>query len=251
MPDKILGKLNYIIGTSFSRCYLFKPAGGGRRPVFHRGTRADRGVVKQIFLSKDYCLRKMQRRRDLLAAYNAIIGANKKPLIIDAGANIGASVVWFANEFPQSHILAIEPDAENVRLLRKNVEGLNVEVHEAALGSIDGRVKLIDAGHGEWGYQTKEDMNGTCRRVAASRIIEEKIAQGYAPFLFKIDIEGGEENLFEAHTEWVDLFPLIIIELHDWLLPRQNTSLNFIHRMGQSRRDFVYRGENIFSIRND
>lgn len=251
MLDKFFDRLRYLVGTSLSRSYAVKTDDGRSRPIFHRGTRADRGVVKQIFLRKDYSLKKMQRRNDLLAAYNAIIAANKTPLIIDAGANIGASVVWFANDFPQSHIVAIEPDADNVKLLRQNAEGLDVEILEAALGSTDGRVSLVDAGHGEWGYQTKDDATGTCLRVAASRIIEEKIAQGYAPFLFKIDIEGGEDNLFEAHTEWVDLFPLIIIELHDWLLPRGGTSFNFIHRMGQSRRDFVYRGENIFSIRND
>jgi len=251
MLDKLFDRLRFILGTSFSNHYLFQTADGGNRRVFHRGTRADRGVVKQIFLKKDYSLRKMQRRNDLLAAYNAIIAAHKTPLIIDAGANIGASVVWFAHEFPHSHIIAIEPDADNVKVLRKNAEGLDVDILEAALGSTDGLVSLVDSGHGEWGYQTKEDTNGSCRRMSASRIIEEKIAQGYAPFLFKIDIEGGEENLFEAHTEWVDLFPLIIIELHDWLLPRQGTSFNFLHRIGQSRRDFVYRGENIFSIRND
>ena len=73
----------------------------------------------------------------------------------------------------------------------------------------------------------------------------------YVPFLIKIDIEGGEENLFETSTAWIDLFPLLIIELHDWLLPRKNTSLNFIRRIGQFKRDFVYNSENIFSFKND
>ena len=37
--------------------------------------------------------------------------------------------------------------------------------------------------------------------------------------LIKIDIEGGESELFEKNIEWIEKFPLIIIELHDWMLP--------------------------------
>jgi len=192
----------------------------------------------------------MARRADLLEAYNAILMSNKIPLIIDAGANIGASVVWFSECFGESHIVAIEPDAENVKLLRKNTYGRNVDIHEAALGSTDGQVSVIDPGNGEWGYQTQTDSFGDCKLESLSRIIIEKMELGFVPFLIKIDIEGGEDNLFQTQTDWVDLFPLIIIELHDWLLPKQNTSHNFIKRIGESKRDFCYSGENIFSIKN-
>ncbi|MFL6694040.1 MAG: FkbM family methyltransferase, partial [Ramlibacter sp.] len=66
----------------------------------------------------------------------------------------------------------------------------------------------------------------------------------------KIDIEGFEANLFSANCEWIDLFPLLIIELHDWLLPRQGNSRAFLREIAQRDRDFVFRGENVFSISN-
>jgi hypothetical protein len=51
-------------------------------------------------------------------------------------------------------------------------------------------------------------------------------------------------------TSWIDRFPLLVIELHDWLLPGQSTSRNFLREIALRDRDFVYRGENIFSIAN-
>ena len=72
----------------------------------------------------------------------------------------------------------------------------------------------------------------------------------YTPFIIKIDIEGFEEDLFSKNLEWVDLFPLLIIELHDWMLPKSSNSKNFLQAISKLNRDFVYIGENIFSISN-
>jgi hypothetical protein len=66
----------------------------------------------------------------------------------------------------------------------------------------------------------------------------------------KIDIEGFEEELFSKNTEWVDKFPLLVIELHDWMLPRDRTSAHFLTLIATLDRDFVYIGENVFSISN-
>ena len=70
------------------------------------------------------------------------------------------------------------------------------------------------------------------------------------PFIVKIDIEGGEDNLFSMNTNWVEEIPMVIIELHDWLLPKQKTSMNFLKTISELDRDFNIKGENIFSIKN-
>ena len=74
---------------------------------------------------------------------------------------------------------------------------------------------------------------------------------GYRPFIVKIDIEGFESDLFAENTDWVNDFPVLIIEMHDWLFPGQRTSSNFLKTIARLDRDFVYLGENVFSIRND
>jgi hypothetical protein len=68
------------------------------------------------------------------------------------------------------------------------------------------------------------------------------------PFLIKIDIEGFESDLFSANTEWVDCFPVIIIELHDWMLPGDCNSRNFLQAIAGRSRDFILRGENVVSV---
>lgn len=51
----------------------------------------------------------------------------KRPItkILDLGANVGAFTVWAAGVWPDSHILAFEPSAENYALLLSNTFALN------------------------------------------------------------------------------------------------------------------------------
>ena len=70
------------------------------------------------------------------------------------------------------------------------------------------------------------------------------------PFLLKIDIEGAEEELFSQNTDRLAAFPLIIIELHDWMLPGRASSRPFLRWHAEQDRDFVLAGENVFSVRN-
>ena len=44
----------------------------------------------------------------------------------------------------------------------------------------------------------------------------------YFPFLMKLDIEGFEDDLFSKNIGWVDQCLILIIENHDWRLPRQS-----------------------------
>lgn len=214
----------------------------GERAFRYRPTRADRGVVAQIFEQQDYSFGRLQRGAELVALYERI----KRPLILDLGANIGAAAVYFAMQFPRAHIVALEPDAGNFSLLQSNAQGLDVDARSAAVGSRDGEAALVDPGEGEWGYRTAEGKG--VRVESAARLVAEKQAAGFTPFVAKIDIEGAEGELFTGDTAWADRFPLVIIELHDWLLPRGGTSRGFLAWAAARQRDFVPIGENVFSI---
>jgi FkbM family methyltransferase len=220
------------------------------RSFEHRGSQADLGVFEQIFVAQDYSLGRLRRGRELVQRYEAIIAAGLTPIIVDAGANIGASVVYWAIHFPKAQILAIEPEKTNFALLQKNTEGLNVVLHEAAIGSIEGSASLYDPGEGQWAYRTTRNDAGSLPILSMNRLLESAAAATGAPFIAKIDIEGAEADLFAANTDWVQKFDLLIIELHDWLLPGQGTSRNFLKCIAHLDRDFLHIGENIFSIRN-
>lgn len=51
---------------------------------------------------------------------------------------------------------------------------------------------------------------------------------------------------FASNTEWKT--PVVVIELHDWLLPKQGSSEAFLQCISRQSRDFVFRGDNVFSI---
>ena len=44
----------------------------------------------------------------------------KGDIVLDAGANIGASAIYFARRYPNARIFALEPEQENYDLLLRN-----------------------------------------------------------------------------------------------------------------------------------
>src|SRR5438132_2611746 len=82
--------------------------------------------------------------------------------IIDAGANVGYVSVFLANKYPAARIVAVEVDPDNVEILRKNVQGYNVDVVRGALWSSHSHFlidKSADAGK-SWAFMIQEVSPG-------------------------------------------------------------------------------------------
>jgi len=58
-------------------------------------------------------------------------------LVIDAGANVGYSVAYFAQNYPGAKIVAIEPEADNYVVLSKNIAKATGIVHTTGLCGTD------------------------------------------------------------------------------------------------------------------
>lgn len=216
--------------------FKFRPASAG-----------DKGVLQQIFGNEDYRVAQWTQGRSLLDYYAAREKRGEKALIVDAGANIGASAVYFSKLYRSSVVLAVEPEENNLALLRINIDGIpNVKVFPVAIGCEKRVMYLHDPGSSDWGFRVVETGNLAVDVLSPVELIGSVADQNAYPFIFKIDIEGGEANLFEKNIEWVDSFPLIVIELHDWMLPFQGTSRNFMKAIAAHDFDIVYRGENLF-----
>lgn len=219
----------------------------GEHRFLFRPSREDREVCRQVFFYRDYALDRLARRGDLMDHYSSI----ERPLIVDAGANIGAATVWFSLTFPKARVVAIEPDTENFRLLAQNTAQFPlVSLHQGAIASAPGQLFLNDPGGGAWAYRTTAGPGPGSYAVKAMTIEEVASSSDATPFILKIDIEGAEQELFSRHAEILDQFPLIVIELHDWMLPRSASSQNFLRWHAARDRDFVFSGENVFSISN-
>lgn len=214
--------------------------------------RIDSITADQVFTNNDYDLRFLKRYDELIEHYNNINAQNMRPLIIDCGANIGLSSIHFSTTFPNALIVSIEPEKNNFLQMKKNCVGLgNIEFQNMAIGAIDGFANINDADADNNAFRTSrsENREGEIEVISVSSILTRH--KDFIPFIIKIDIEGFEEDLFSSNTEWVEKFPLLIVETHDWMLPKQSNSFNFLNVISKLRRDFVHRGENIFSISND
>lgn len=226
-------------------------SGVGSRTFHYRpDSVGDLGVMRQIFEQKDYDLHHWPQGQAIIDLLGLLKEQGRLSLIVDMGANIGASSVFFCERYPGAKLLCVEPDPTNADLLAVNMTGLNHTLFRGAISSRAGQLSLIDPGHGDWGFRTAHiDSTATEPRKVDAETVQHLIDQwgdGGVPVIAKIDIEGGEADLFADACEWMDQFPCIIIELHDWMLPGQGTSRNFLKQVAARQLDFVHRGENIF-----
>lgn len=223
--------------------------GDRRLSIEHRRWSQDDALaIKQCFEQQQYNMPTGLHGKAVTRIYQSILASGRQPLILDCGANIGASVVWLADRYPEAHIVAIEPAPENFALLRRNTIGLDADLREAGIAPQDGDAFLKSCG-GDMGYQTTDRAEGIAiQMLSVATLLAEKSPEHYVPFLLKIDIEGAEASLFSGDTTAINQFPLIILEPHDWMLPGKLPSQPFLRFHVASSREFCLNNENIASI---
>jgi FkbM family methyltransferase len=175
-------------------------------PFFFRHGASDVRVIRQIFLKEQY--RELQ-------------GEKKVGRIIDCGANVGCSAVYFLSKYPDAELIAIEPDEDNCRLLRKNLEpfGERARVLQAAIWSRDQRLRIDRGQFGdgkEWSYQVRvcrDDEQADVSAIGLETIIKQFNWEQVD--LLKIDVEGAELELFASgYVPWLSRTRNLAIELH-------------------------------------
>lgn len=140
--------------------------------------------------------------------------------IIDAGANIGTSSLFFSKKFPNSKIYAIEPENGNFEMLIRNTRNnLNVVAVKAAIwGQVDRRV-IQNRETGHWGYtisNTENAVESTGQEIdciTINGLMDEYHIDNID--LLKMDIEGGEKDVLENSASWINSVDIITVELHD------------------------------------
>ena len=211
----------------------------------------DIDTVYEIFGNEDYDVTKYKQWNRIKDKDN-----HKIPLIIDCGANIGSSAQFFLQHFSNSKIVCVEPEKNNYEQIKKNLKFQNPELILSAISSEVKKYEIIysDDNRGfQVDYETTNDLNKN-NSVKINDILKRYDNNEYNYFLIKIDIEGSERDLFSKNTEWINQFEIIIIELHDWMLPFQNNSANFVKSLSRSfandiRRDIIISGENLICIK--
>lgn len=224
---------------------------GGKAVLLHvrRWSECDRLALQQCFEDRQYDMPDGKQGEAVERVYRSIVASGRKPLVVDCGANIGASARWFGMRYPESHIVAIEPAPDNVQLLRVNTAGLDIDVRQAGIASEDGTAYLVNRfGGAEMGWQvTSEASDLPVQLVSVQTLLDDKA--GYTPFLLKLDIEGAEKTLFSGDNSAIDRFPMIIMEPHDWLHLGEQISREFFRFHVEAGREFAMKHENVASLR--
>ncbi len=218
--------------------------------VYIRSGTSDSVVLKQIFVHKEYDIASLKQFANIIDLYKEMVFRNERPLIIDCGANIGLSIVFFASMFPDAEIIGIEPASDNVEVAKKNVGcRKHVQIIEAAVHSKEETLTLKTNNTSQWAYTTEVPTMETAADQKVKGITMGALTQGRKSqniLIAKIDIEGAESALFSGDLSWMEKTSLIIIELHDWLFPGKGTSHSFFRALEGRKFELLQRGENLF-----
>ncbi len=215
-----------------------------------RNGTTDLPLFEQIFTAQVFSLARLKRAAELNKFYSFAVQMGWTPLIIDLGANIGLSALYFSMIWPKAKVLAVEPEAANYVRLLANIESRpQIVPYQKAASCRSESVEISNPDTDSVGFQTQAASGGGISTVTVPELLEHyPLSAGFLPFMIKVDIEGYESVLFEENVDWIDAFPLMTIELHDWALPGKGTSKSFLKAIAGRDRDFVYLGENVFSI---
>jgi len=135
------------------------------------------------------------------------------PVIVDLGANIGCTMVHYASLYTGARIVGVELDAENVRLAKINTAAMSerITLLHAAIAPTDGLARY--SGQEAWGYRVDDRGDRTAVALSMSSLLG-RSGISTVDFL-KVDIEGGERELFEGPLPWMSAVNSLAVEVHD------------------------------------
>jgi FkbM family methyltransferase len=142
--------------------------------------------------------------------YDFDLGDVAPRTILDLGAHVGASVVYFRERFPDARIVALEPDPGTFERLRRNVGALpGVELRREAVATQDGPVSFFPHREG-W----LSSLNGAGDGVTVTgRTLAGLLAELGSVDLLKLDVEGVERQVLEDAP--LDGLGAILGEFHE------------------------------------
>ena len=199
------------------------------QPFYLRNNTSDITVFYQVFFQNSYNF-----------DYSSYVN-----VIIDCGANIGLSAIFYAHHFPEAIIIAVEPENSNFEMLVRNCRPYkNIIPVQAGVWNKNTNLRLVNPTDQPWEMQVEEvtGQKSDIEAVSIPYLIQEYNLNKID--ILKIDIEGSEKELFDANTDnWLPYTKILIIELHDHL--RKGASQSFIKAISNYEFSMLKRKENL------
>ncbi|MBK8877241.1 MAG: FkbM family methyltransferase [Haliscomenobacter sp.] len=178
---------------------------GIKYPVFLRKGIFDSFTLREIFLFRHY-------------EFQWPSHFPEPKHIIDAGANVGFTSIFFANKYPNAAILSLEPEASNFNQLKLNTGPYPaITAIQHALWGTPAHIVVRDMGYGQRGF------------------LVEEVPKGF------------EKNVFEKGFEsWLPLVKVLVIELHDRMV--NGTSNTFFKAISKYNFSVEILGDNLIFV---
>ncbi len=142
--------------------------------------------------------------------------------IIDAGANVGLASRFFKMKYPDSSIVLIEIDADNLQMINKNMEDCSgITVLNNGLYNTNTYFKIYDPYNATNSFVVEEsnETDYDIKSVTIDQVLKDQKWDQID--ILKIDIEGAEKKLFESNYEsWLPKVKVVMVETHDRMVPK-------------------------------
>lgn len=179
------------------------------------------------YLNRDFDLRLRADRGDLTIFYEVFWGNNygiptvllcleNVNNIVDLGANVGLTSIYYGLTYPNAEIYALEADLANYELLKANTDPFeNINTLHGAIYKED---VVLNFEQNALAYNSKINFghtNGITYDVQGYTMFNVMEKFGLQKIdLLKIDIEGAEEFILSENNNWLHCIEHVIIELH-------------------------------------
>jgi len=176
-------------------------------PVCLRPATSDPSVFRQIFVQQEY---------------SCLTDSQDVKLVVDCGAYVGYSSIYFLNKFPDTYVIALEPDRNNFEACHRNLRpyGKRAMLIPAALWSHPTEMVVCRGQYRdgrEWATQVRECRPGEMGDIKAFDLSGLLSTTRFERIdILKIDIEGAELEVFgRTAPKWLKSVRNIVIELHN------------------------------------
>jgi FkbM family methyltransferase len=166
-------------------------------PLLFRGASSDVWNMQQVFLDRQYDMEIPEPRT-----------------ILDLGAYVGYTAVYFANRFPNASIISVEPPGSNFDTLVANTAAYsNIRCLPAAVWHERVELTLADSSYGDWGLSfTPRDADRPVETVPGYTITNILEKHGWNGVdLIKCSSHGGRvDTLLRPRPDWLEKTATVI-----------------------------------------
>lgn len=137
--------------------------------------------------------------------------------VVDVGAHIGTTAVWYSRVCGAKRVVAIEPDSENYSLLVENIRLNNISgvvtPVNVAVGPLSGHSSCIrrsECNTGGTAYRRSD--SGSVNMVTLDDLVGRNVVT--SADVMKIDVEGYECSVLDGASLFFSRFsPVLIVEV--------------------------------------